>query len=180
LTRYLLDYNQEWAVKLDLDLTAEAEQASRQFGLQLINGVAGSGKSLIVLYRAHLLCSLFPGRAILVLTHNRALIRDLSGRYDVLDPHAACVQWKTFLMWCCQQWPPREPWYMPIGERRRQAVLREAWMAHLADTTMTETMLGDELAWFKDRPLFSLEDYLTADRTGRGFGLTERMRGTIS
>ena len=37
-------------------------------------------------------------------------------------------------------------------------------------------MLQEELEWFKDRLLFSREDYLRADRVGRGFALNESTR----
>ena len=84
LGRYLLDYDQEYALKLDLDLPETAQTAVRDFQLRLINGVAGSGKSLIVIYRAHMLRQLFPRKRILILTHNRALIHDLRRRYKHL------------------------------------------------------------------------------------------------
>jgi hypothetical protein len=34
-------------------------------------------------------------------------------------------------------------------------------------------MLLEEIDWFKDRLLFGRDDYLVADRTGRGFALAE-------
>jgi hypothetical protein len=81
LTDYLLDYRQEHLLKTDLDLSTDAQATAREFGIRLVNGVAGSGKSLIIVYRAHLLRQLFPKKRILVLTHNRPLIRDLRARY---------------------------------------------------------------------------------------------------
>jgi hypothetical protein len=63
LARYLLDYDQEQALKMDLDLPHFGQNAAHDFQLRLINGVAGSGKSLIVLYRAYLLRRLFPQKA---------------------------------------------------------------------------------------------------------------------
>jgi hypothetical protein len=75
LTDYLLDYRQEHLLKTDLDLSTDAQATAKEFGIRLVNGVAGSGKSLIIVYRAHLLRKLFPNKRILVLTHNRPLIR---------------------------------------------------------------------------------------------------------
>jgi superfamily I DNA and RNA helicase len=49
-----------------------------------VKGAAGNGKSLIIVYRTHLLRKLFPNKRILVLTHNRSLIRDLRARYRQL------------------------------------------------------------------------------------------------
>ncbi len=60
LTDYLLDYDQELAVKSDLDLPDEGQGVSSDFRLNIINGVAGSGKTLILLYRLRLLYESFP------------------------------------------------------------------------------------------------------------------------
>ena len=68
-----------------------------------MNGVAGSGKSLIIVYRTYLLRQLFPNKRILDLTHNRPLIRDLQARY--LQLSTCSVQWYTFLGWCRRYWP---------------------------------------------------------------------------
>jgi hypothetical protein len=60
LTDYLLSYNQEWVLKHDLELSEEAEAASDDLRLQPVSGVAGSGKSLILLYRTRLLRQWMP------------------------------------------------------------------------------------------------------------------------
>ncbi len=180
LTEYLLDFRQERILKSDLDLSDEARSAAGEFGLRLINGVAGSGKSLIVVYRAHLLHQLFPNKPILVLTHNRPLIRDLEARYQHLSHNGCTVEWRTFLAWCRNHWPRRETWRDPIGQKRRGQLITQAWYAHLADTAVSERMLHDEIDWFKDRLLFTRDDYLAADRLGRGFALNEAMRQRMS
>jgi hypothetical protein len=176
LTGYLLDYDQEWAVKIDLDLSEDARAAANEFGLRLINGVAGSGKSLIIVYRAYLLRRLYPDKRILVLTHNRPLIHDLEARYRHLTGKGRPVEWRTFLKWCQIYWPKSEPWRTPIGQRRRREVVTQVWRTQLDGTSISERMLQDEIDWFKDRTLVSLEDYLAADRSGRGFALNESMR----
>ena len=79
LTDYLLDYNQESAVKADLDIEPEGQALSNDFRLNIINGVAGSGKTLILLYRLRLLYHLYPKKQFLVLTHNRPLCHDMQG-----------------------------------------------------------------------------------------------------
>ncbi len=176
LTEYLLDFRQERILKADLDLSDEARSAASEFGLRLINGVAGSGKSLIVVYRAHLLHQLFPDKPILVLTHNRPLIRDLEARYQHLSQNGRTVEWRTFLAWCRNHWPRNLPWRDPIGLKRRQQLITQVWYAHLADSAVSERMLHDEIDWFKDRLLFTRDEYLAADRSGRGFALNEAMR----
>jgi superfamily I DNA/RNA helicase len=176
LTNYLLSYDQERLLKTDLDLSDEAQAASGELGLQLVSGVAGSGKSLLVMYRARLLRQFFPQKRILVLTHNRPLVRDLEARYRRLAGGDPMVEWRTFHSWCQAHWPAGERLPRPIGARRRAPIIAAAWREHLADTAISERMLEEELDWFKDRLLNTRQEYLAADRTGRGFGLTEAMR----
>ncbi|MFV2044051.1 MAG: UvrD-helicase domain-containing protein [Anaerolineales bacterium] len=179
LTDYLLDYDQEWVLKCDLDLSKDADRVSRDLSVRLINGVAGSGKSLIIVYRALLLRRFFPDKRILVLTHNRPLIRDLQAKYELLSDGDNGVEWRTFLSWCLSKWPNKEEDLRPIGQMRRQDFLSQVWAQHLADTTVTKGMLQSEVDWFKDRTLSSRSEYLAADRTGRGFALQESMRNRV-
>jgi hypothetical protein len=115
LTDYLLSYDQERALKADLDLSDEAQVVSGEFGLQLVSGVAGSGKSLLVIYRAWLLRQFFPQKRILVLTHNRPLIRDLEARYQRISGGDTSVEWRTFHSWCQAHWPADEEPSHPVG-----------------------------------------------------------------
>lgn len=179
LTEYLLDYDQEWAFKLDLDLSQDAEVSTRMFNLRLVNGVAGSGKSLIVIYRAHMLRQLYPQKRILVLTHNRPLIHDLAERYERLRPAGRPVEWRTFLGWCRANWPSSEPWIAPIGARQRDQIIDHVRHMHLADTRISTAMLRDEIDWMKDRLPLNRSAYLEVDRGGRGFGLTSDMRQRV-
>jgi hypothetical protein len=179
LTDYLLDYRQEHLLKTDLDLSTDAQATAKEFGIRLVNGVAGSGKSLIIVYRAYLLRQLFPNKRILVLTHNRPLIRDLRARYLLLSDDDRSVQWYTFLGWCRRYWPKDVIWQKTAGYQKRRELITQAWHEHLTDTAVTEQMLQEEIDWFKDRLLFGRDDYLIADRTGRGFALTESMRHRV-
>lgn len=176
LAHYLLDYDQEQALKLDLDLPQFGQSAAQDLQLRLINGVAGSGKSLIVLYRAYLLRRLFPHKRILILTHNRALIYDLRRRYQRLSGGDQGVALHTFMGWCRRHWPPEKPWRKLISYQGRLELATQIWHERLRDTAVSEQMLLDEIDWYKDRLLFSEADYLTADRSGRGFALGETMR----
>lgn len=85
LTDYLLDYDQEAAVKSDLELPADDQPLPGDLRLNIINGVAGSGKTLILLYRLRLLYHRYPNKRFLVLTHNRPLNRDMEGRFARLE-----------------------------------------------------------------------------------------------
>ena len=179
LTEYLLDYDQEWVLKCDLDLSQDGQRESNDLSVRLINGVAGSGKSLIIVYRAHLLRGFFPDKRILVLTHNRALIQDLKARYLALSAGDTTVEWKTFNGWCRSNWPKHSRYVHPIGQRHRERILAEIAEQHLAGTAITPRMLAGEIDWFKDRRLAKRAEYLSADRTGRGFALVDSMRQRV-
>lgn len=179
LTDYLLSYNQEWVLKHDLDLSDEAEAASDDLRLQLVNGVAGSGKSLILLYRARLLRQFFPRKRVLVLTHNRPLILDLKRRYLLLTGGDRGVEWRTFHGWCAAYWPAGEPQPRRIGMRERDALVARVRQLHLADTAISPELLRDEIDWLKDRLITTRQGYLEADRAGRGFALREAMRERV-
>ena len=60
---YLFDYDQEYVLKTDLDLDLTGAQLSRDFRVQVVNGVAGSGKTLVLLFRLKLLKFFFPKKA---------------------------------------------------------------------------------------------------------------------
>lgn len=179
LTDYLLSPTQEWALKVDLELSDEAESVNRDMGVWQVSGVAGSGKSLLIVYRARLLRQYFPQKRILALTFNRPLILDLEARYQRLTNGDTAVEWKTFHKWCRDHWPQDEEWPKIIDETERALIIADVWRQHLADTSISERMLQEEIDWFKDRLLSTRRDYLSADRSGRGFSLNEAMRNRM-
>ncbi len=179
LSDYLLSYNQEAVLKHDLNLSAEAEAASDDLRLQLVHGVAGSGKSLILLYRAWLLRQFFPRKRILVLTHNRPLILDLRRRYTLLSQGDSGVEWRTFHGWCSRYWPGHEPQPQRIGLRSRRLLIEQIWQTHLAESTLSPELLRSEIDWLKDCLISTRQGYLEADRSGRGFALKEGTRSRV-
>ncbi|MEJ2709645.1 MAG: AAA family ATPase [Anaerolineales bacterium] len=177
LTKYLLDYDQEEALKSDLDLQPEGEVIARDFRLSLVNGVAGSGKTLLLLYRLRLLYSFYPNKRFLVLTHNRPLNKDMQARfYRLTGSLPKGIEWHTFNSWCHKHWPEVPAWQKPIGEGKRNALVRSAWEQTLEGSHVSALMLRSEIDWAKDQIEFSRDAYLKADRRGRGFRLANRER----
>lgn len=177
LTHYLLDYNQEAAVKADLDLEPEGQILSNDFRLNIINGVAGRGKTLILLYRLRLLYQLYPKKQFLVLTHNRPLCNDLQSRFCKLEGKLPKnIEWRTFNAWCYHHWPKSPAWIEPLSAAMRAKIIRETWQATLEETTITERMLISEIDWIKDQLPMNQAEYLEIDRRGRGFGLNSDQR----
>ncbi len=180
LTDYLLDYSQESAVKADLDLEQEGEGLSSDFRLNIINGVAGSGKTLILLYRLRLLYHLYPQKRFLVLTHNRPLINDMQSRFFRLEGNLpGNIEWGTFMGWCRRRWPKQPAWTDPLSMRARQQLLQPVWRQYLYDTPVSSRMLSGEIDWIKDQLPMSRAEYLQADRRGRGFRLSQEQRERV-
>jgi hypothetical protein len=180
LTDYLLDYDQEWAVKSDLDISPEGQNVSSDLRLNIINGVAGSGKTLILLYRLRILHRYFPDKRFLVLTHNKPLSHDLKSRYNRIEGGLPeNIEWATFQGWCHAHWPKDLKWIKPLSINQREKLVRQAWERHLKDSSVTYPMFLSELDWFKDQPPMSRADYLTTARRGRGFGLTAEQRERV-
>ena len=177
LQDYLLDYDQEAAVKIDLDIEPEGQNLSTDFRLNIVNGVAGSGKTLILLYRLRLLYHLYPDKQFLVLTHNKPLSHDLQSRFARLEGTLpARIEWCTFNGWCYSHWPKHPAWKEPLSIRKREEVVHQVWGKTLQDSTITERMLISEIDWLKDQLPIDQSEYITIDRRGRGFGLTSDQR----
>jgi superfamily I DNA/RNA helicase len=173
----LLDYNQEAAVKADLDLSLDGLSLGFDFRLNVINRVAGSGKTLILLYRLRLLYHFYPGKRFLVLTHNRPLSFDMQSRFTRLEGRLPeNIEWRTFNAWCYHHWPKQPAWIEPLSLYKRMRIIRAAWQNTLAGSKITEHMLLSEIDWLKDQLPLSQDDYLTADRRGRGFALNAEQR----
>lgn len=177
LTHFLLDYNQETALKMDLGLGDDGQSLSSDFRLNIINGAAGSGKTLILLYRLRLLYHFYPNKKFLVLTHNKPLSHDLQSRYYRLDGKLPeNIEWGTFNGWCRKHWPKQSDWIQPVSMDKRYNLIHQVWKHNLHDTSITERMLLGEIDWIKDQFPMTQTDYLTVDRRGRGFGLTVDQR----
>lgn len=179
LTDYLLDSQQEQAVKNDLELPQEQENTSKDFHVGIINGVAGSGKTLILLYRLRLLQALFPEKHFLVLTHNRPLIRDLKSRYQRLTGDLPRnITWETFNGFCRRHWPKNAeyPWVNPLTKSQREKFIQAAWGKYFVGTSITADSLDSELDWYKDQIPMDKAAYLKVERKGRGFRLSQEQR----
>lgn len=174
-----LDFDQEWCVKNDLDLLTREKDLVDEIpaSVRLVTGVAGSGKSLVLLYRALLSARLHPAAKVLVLTHNRPLRFELerrSRRLEGLPKNLSCT---TFFQWaakCLGKW--NEAMWWPADIERCLARMKEGIPA-LA--RLSTAFLADEIGWIKDQKFLKKELYLEADRAGRGMSLRSGQREDI-
>lgn len=178
LQRFFLDSEQEWAAKLDLDLPDEPARSGSDFSLRLVNGVAGSGKTLVALHRALLLCELFPSQRVLLLIHNTPIVADLidklrrtrgaqPGNLELLTFHQwATRQWKNMF----GRWPELSGGLPGLVQHHR---LRWPELKFDDRQLVAEIDFIDE-SLFEDEP-----QYLAARRAGRGFALRAGERSQI-
>lgn len=175
----ILDFDQEWCMKNDLELLPEQEEivGEKTGKTRLITGVAGSGKSLVLLYRALLSARLHPQARVLVLTHNRPLRYELERRSAVLSALPRNLKCTTFFQWarsCLGEWSDTMWW--PTDIERELALLKELQPAL---SKLSTSYLADEIGWIKDHGILKKEEYLEADRSGRGTSLRGVQRDEV-
>jgi AAA domain len=166
-----LDFDQEWCVKNDLDLPSQQQDLVDEFpaSVRLVTGVAGSGKSLVLIYRALLSAKLHPAARVLVLTHNKPLRHELERRTAVLSDLPQNLVCATFFQWAARSLRLGETkmWW-PSDIERRLAALKERFPGLERIST---AFLADEIGWIKDHRLLRKSVYLDSDRSGRGTAL---------
>lgn len=182
LGRFFLDPGQEWATKLDLELPDEPARAAKDFSVRLVNGVAGSGKTLIALNRALLLAELLPSKRLLLLIHNTPVVADLEDRLvrqrGGLPPN---LEVSTFFRWAFRQWrlvfgrAPR----MPGHPREVPDLLAGVRQRAAPGLSLTDEQLLGEVDFINDSLIVDEARYLEASRAGRGFALRPGEREQI-
>jgi superfamily I DNA/RNA helicase len=170
----LLTYRQEELLKADLDISPEGRRTAGQFGLLLVNGVAGSGKSLILLHRALLLQRFFPRSRILVLTCNKPLQLELRRRFARLGGRETGMEWLTFHAFCLKHWPGREA--PRIADRSLVRAVLERFLEGFARERLERRHLEEEFAWIFEQGFPDRDAYVKAVRKGRGFRCGESLR----
>lgn len=175
----LLDFVQEQIIKSDLQLTAEGSDLARDLDARLVRGVVGSGKTLILLYRAMFLSQLNPDWRVLILTYNRMLAEYLRGRLSEIGGNLQQIEIASFHQWCSNALSPHGWLGVILDEGSQLGLLTRI----LAETPLAQALgtsfLVDEINWMKDHRLLTWNAYRQADRRGRGTGLDERQRQLV-
>ncbi|MFK5921874.1 MAG: 3'-5' exonuclease [Verrucomicrobiota bacterium] len=195
-TDYLLDFDQESWVKSDLQIDAldslhpnpatsetnnQKTLTKKNSGMcsRVITGVAGSGKSLTLLYRARLLANMEPQRRILFITHNKPLIGDLQWRYDEIQQtdiasNTAKVEFFHFFRWLGKH--HHQDGLQLISESQRSQTISELSAEIFPSSPWPASFFSDEIGFIADQADDSESSYLTLDRTGRGLALDATQR----
>ena len=144
-----------------------------------MTGVAGSGKSLVLLFRACTQAKLHPQSRSLVLTHNKALRRELELRFGELG-RPKNIDWHTYFSWVQSALGEKG-----TGPQVIQYADRDEFIANAVrlegeqPTGQWIEFLRDEFDWMQDRAATGLADYLTVERVGRGLGLATEQRARV-
>ena len=178
-----LDAQQEWASKLDLEMPPDQASVAGDFSVRLINGVAGSGKTLIAVNRALLLAELFPTQRLLLLIHNTPIVADIKERlHRAHGGLPANLELRTASSWVNAQWRAvfgRWP-NIPKSPDRVQTLVKQ-WRLRppLPELRSTDAQLIDELNFINDTLFTDEASYQAASRAGRGFALREKDRSQM-
>lgn len=173
----LLDLQQEFLAKRDLDLSEAQRRLVSDLDIRLLSGVAGSGKTLVLLHRAALLAQQFPQRGILVLTYNGALRAELRRRLERIDPEGR-IACETFHDWCASMWKTQEKRTLLSG-CQKQEIVEEIGRRQLGADSPFVARLGAELDWIHDNALETEAGYREADRSSRDLRLAEGQRDSV-
>lgn len=177
LGNFFLDYDQEQAVKLNFLHTNNLSLSKQQddYNLSLINGVAGSGKTLILMNRALLYHKNNPTKKFIILIHNRPVVQWVR---TMLQPHIAkaehCVQ--PFHSFALFQNTRVNGGYLDNVRYNLQVA-----DIHQVDEQLKldKHKIAEEIDYINDYLIADKEQYLEYDRQGRGFALQKSQRSLI-
>lgn len=183
LTPLFLDFEQEKWAKHQLRIPegefALAENPPEKTSATLVTGVAGSGKSLVLLFRACTQARLSPKTRSLVLTHNRALKVELQRRFGDLG-RPPNVRWHTFFSWAVDllRQAERVPKILEYAERD---TLIETCARPFFGPLLPHQVefLREEFDWMQDCGIEASGDYLSSQRSGRVVPLSTAQRQKV-
>jgi hypothetical protein len=150
----------------DDELSNEALGIPENATVRLVRGVAGSGKTLVLVRRVRHIREQHPDARLLVMSFNVDLADDLRRRIglpnvEVLNFHKVC---RNIL---------KSNWHDPL---KTTLWLKQYAAEPLRQMRLTSDFVASEFAWRKEMGLYSDADYLEADRRGRGQRLDRSKR----
>ncbi len=185
LLPFFLDYDQEQATKLDLFESVDREEEKQEeFSVRLINGVAGSGKTLILVNRAMIFCKKFPNKTVRLLIHNKPIVEDLKLRMKIWwggVPDNLEVQ--TFHSFAWNQYRAKFCYVKGLFKEKelepaKKLILTDENSAY-RDLSLKDEQIWSELEYISDYLIKDKAEYLDYERQGRGFALQKSQREHI-
>ncbi len=152
-------------------LPEDTTQAIIDQSVRLVRGVAGSGKTLVLIRRVQKLAQQLPDARLLVLTFNVDIANDLQQRMGTFDN----VEVMNFHRLCRMVIQPY--WADPL---RAVDWLRRFASERLREIGVSADYAASEFGWRKELGLYDSNTYLHVDRRGRGKRLDRRQREEIN
>lgn len=168
-----LDLDQLGLAKIDTYLPADAQLLYRQPQAKLVRGVVGSGKSLILLFRAKFLSEQNPNWRVLVLTYNKSLREYLRQVFEQIGGDPSQVEIVNFHKWCRNLLTAHGLFRKPQGSSSQKGLITSILRDAKVDEFEAE-FLADEFDWIKERLDYqNWNDYVDPQKVKR----TSRERG---
>ena len=170
----LLDLQQE--ISLKKNIIGKAPAPSSAYSLNVVVGVAGSGKSEVLVKRAVLLSERLPKSRILVLSHNKSISNNLKQSIGLLSDKTDQIQCLPFLEWCRKLLGGT---FRFVYEDQETELLDLMIKRHFEHEELSRHGLIREINFIKDRQIESEADYLSTIRSSRSFALSKPIRKRI-
>lgn len=158
----------------DITLTKKQQEAVEYEGDQLlIRGIAGSGKTTVLLKQAHKILMKHPGESVALITYNQTLARYAAELASLLKSERLTV--KTFHSWAYGALfrngrLPRVVSGKPQTELILSCIqeLKKTNAHRFFREARFEEFLQDEVHWIKGMGALTRETYIKVERIGRG------------
>jgi superfamily I DNA/RNA helicase len=160
---------------LEMQLTKEQQDIVDSNGSELlIRGIAGSGKTLVLLKKAKQTALKYPNEKVAIFTFAGALSN--STNLLIKKYNLANLEVKTFHSWAMSNYyhVMRKKFYL-TKDAQQEGFLKSAIenvaikkKHRFVDTLDFYEFLKDEIQWIKGKGIVTLDDYLEVNRRGRG------------
>jgi hypothetical protein len=169
-----LNLQQETALKKNI--TTKPPSNTAPYSLNVIQGMAGSGKSEIIAKRAALLVEHFPKSRILVLSHNKSISNALKHSISLLSNNSEAIQCLPFHEWCRKLLGGT---WRYVYEDQETELFDLMVKRHFEYESLNRTGLIREINFIKDRNIDSEADYLGTIRSSNSLALSVPLRKRI-
>jgi hypothetical protein len=160
----------------DPDIAPEEREIARRLVVRLVRGVAGSGKTRVLITRAKHLARNHPDWRILAVTFNEPLARHLRHAFRGWEGQIRATHFHQI---CQEGLEANGLWRDPVRDREgRIAYILKNKLPEIQDQ-INQRFLSEEIAWMKDIGCIDHERYLAASRTGRGLPLQREERLSV-
>lgn len=184
LDNFFLDYDQEQATKYDMWNDPVSGELDESFSVRLINGVAGCGKTLILINRAILYCKKYPQKKSLLLIHNNPIIKDITYKFKThLKGQPSNLTICTFHKYARDQQLKLTKKVRSLFRDNDLILFKKQLFTNNSEAykslNLSDNQLWSELEYINEFLIKNKNEYLEYDRHGRGFALQKTQREHI-